>query len=288
MIHLTAFRRATAGALLGLAFAVPAHAQKPLDWALGGIPPKEAPGEKLMFRVGESSGLQLVPREDGAAPNDQPRTIDPAVLRQQLLLLTYVTPKGAAEPLFSDDEAGDLSGPLAKAFAIAKPTQDVLLFSSSRRDSYFTPPVGLSARLFLVADKLNVIVAQPRIEYYGQWRINSSVRPEFVFGSRTKGSATKLQAPEGVLTRNDWGVLPLVAVASAPARPAPPALAPAPLPVPTQAAPAVAPAPVAPAAAPAPSADPEARLRTLKRLRDGGLISEEEFQQKKAEILKTL
>lgn len=285
MIHPTAFRRATAGVLLGLAFTLPAYAQKPLDWALGGNPPKEAPGEKLLFRIGETSGLQLVPREDGAAPNDQPRTVDPAVLRQQLMLLAYVTPKGAVEPLFSDDEAGDISGPLAKAFAIAKPTQDVLLFSSYRRDSYFVPPLGLSARLFLLGDKLNVIVAQPRIEYYGQWRINTSVRPSLVFGSRTSASKTKLQAPEGVLTRSDWGVLPLVAVAAAPARTAPPALAPAPLPVPAQAAPAAAPAP-APAAAPV--TDPEARLRTLKRLRDGGLISEEEFQQKKAEILKTL
>jgi len=286
MTHLTAFRRATAGALLGLAFALPAHAQKPLDWALGGTPPKEAPGEKLVFRIGESSGLQLVPREDGSPPNDQPRTVDPTVLRQQLLLLSYVTPKGAVESLFSDDEAGDLSGPLARAFAIAKPTQDVLLFSSSRRDSYFVPPVGLTARLFLVADKLNVIVAQPRVDYYGQWRINQSVRPNLEFGSRAKGSTTKLQAPEGVLSRADWGVLPLVAAATAPApaRTAPPAIPPAPA---VQAAPAVAPAP-APAPAAAPVTDPEARLRTLKRLRDGGLISEEEFQQKKAEILKTL
>jgi len=285
MTHPTAFRRATASALLGLALALPAYAQKPLDWVLGGTPPKEAQGEKLAFRIGESGGLELVPRENGAAPNDQPRTVDPAVLRQQLMLLTYVTPKGAVEPLFSDDEAGDISGPLAKAFAIAKPTQDVLLFSSYRRDSYFVPPLGLTARLFLLGDKLNVIVGQPRIEYYGQWRINASVRPSLVFGSRTTAGKAKLQAPEGVLARSDWGVLPLVAVAAAPARTAPPALAPAPLPVPAQTAPAAAPAP-APAAAP--STDPEARLRTLKRLRDGGLISEEEFQQKKAEILKTL
>src|SRR6218665_2295455 len=104
MIQLTAFRRVSAGALLGLAFALPAHAQKPLDWTLGGSPPKEAPGEKLIFRIGESSGLQLVPREAGSPPNDHPRTVDPAVLRQQLQLLTLVSPKGAVEPLFSEDE----------------------------------------------------------------------------------------------------------------------------------------------------------------------------------------
>jgi hypothetical protein len=32
----------------------------------------------------------------------------------------------------------------------------------------------------------------------------------------------------------------------------------------------------------------EARLRTLKRLRDSGLISEDEYQQKKREVLSTL
>jgi hypothetical protein len=58
----------------------------------------------------------------------------------------------------------------------------------------------------------------------------------------------------------------------------------------------VAPAPPAPAAAPplprprdpGYADDVEQRLLTLKRLRDRGLISEEEYQQKRKEILQQL
>jgi hypothetical protein len=61
--------------------------------------------------------------------------------------------------------------------------------------------------------------------------------------------------------------------------------------------PAAAPAAAAAAAAPAAPGRPrdaaffeeqEARLRTLKRLRDSGLISEEEYQQKRRQVLELL
>jgi hypothetical protein len=91
-------------------------------------------------------------------------------------------------------------------------------------------------------------------------------------------------------------VTPPAPAAASPTRPAAPPAAPAPA--------AVAPAAVAPAAVAAPAAatpatvqrprdaaffeEQENRLRTLKRLRDGGLITEEEYQQKRREILATL
>jgi hypothetical protein len=89
--------------------------------------------------------------------------------------------------------------------------------------------------------------------------------------------------------------------------PAAPALAPAaapvaaPVPAPARSTPPVAavPPPAAPAAAASAPAAPrprdaaffeeqELRLRALKRLRDGGLISEDEYQQKRREILEKL
>jgi hypothetical protein len=56
-------------------------------------------------------------------------------------------------------------------------------------------------------------------------------------------------------------------------------------PAPVQTAPAPAPAP---RAAPASADEIEQRLLTLKRLRERGLISEEEYQQKRREILQAL
>ena len=47
------------------------------------------------------------------------------------------------------------------------------------------PPTGLTARFFVAKERLNVIVGQPRIEYFGQWRINPSIKPTLTFGSRT-------------------------------------------------------------------------------------------------------
>ncbi|KQW00253.1 SHOCT domain-containing protein [Rhizobacter sp. Root1221] len=289
MFNLTALSRGTAGVVMGLALAMPVFAQKPLDFVLGGMPPKESAGEKLVFRINELSAIQLVPRE-GGVPNQHPRVVEPEVIRQQLSALRLTPPKGAVEPLFGEAESADLAEPIARALAAAKPDQDLLLLSTSRRDgSYFSPPVGLTARLFVANDRLNVIVHDARNEYYSRWR-GTSIRPDFTFGSRTAASKTNLLAQAGVLQRPDWAALPLVPLAADPAKPAV-----APAPVVVQVAPYVAPAAAPAAVAPAPAAAPavapseaENRLRTLKRLRDGGLISEEEFQQKRAEVLKAL
>jgi hypothetical protein len=70
--------------------------------------------------------------------------------------------------------------------------------------------------------------------------------------------------------------------------------APAPMPTPAAAPAAAAATPVQPAAAPGRARDPafydeqEQRLRTLKRLRDNNLISEDEYQQKRREVLQQL
>ncbi len=85
---------------------------------------------------------------------------------------------------------------------------------------------------------------------------------------------------------------PTLAVPAAPAAPTPPLVAPA-TPAP-KAAPAAAAA--APPAAPAPAKprdaaffeEQEQRLRTLKRLREAGLISEDEYQAKRREVLSAL
>ena len=278
----TTFRitRGTAGLALAFALAGPAAAQQPLEFLFGGMPPKEAKGEKLVFRISELSGIQLVPREAGSPPNQHPARVTPDVLRQHLAGMRLVTEKGKVEPLFGESELEDIAEPLANALAAAGPGQDLLLLSSARRDGAFlTPPVGLTARLFVADDRLNLLVQDARVEYYGRWR-GTHIRPEFTFASRQTPGKARLQTQTGAVQRSDWAALPLVAAAA----PAPPAAAPV---VPASGA---SPAAVAPQAAPAPAAagDAESRLRTLKRLRDTGLISEDEYQSKRGEILKAL
>ena len=142
--------------------------------------------------------------------------------------------------------------------------------------------------------QLQVIVNDARYEFYNEYRGNGRP-PQFNFGSRGKAGSVTLRSSTGSLPRADWVALPLTATAAAaaPIQAAPAAAAPAVVP----------PRPAAAAAAqpPAPSATPalrprdpgfadevEQRLTTLKRLRDRGLISEEEFQQKRREILQAL
>jgi hypothetical protein len=259
--------------LAALAFALastgPALAQKPLEFVVGGTPPKAAGGEPLVFHVAELSAIQLVPREAGSAPNQHPRALDAETLRQQLAAVRFRTPKGKSAPLFGASEIADLVKALPDALAAAKPDQDLLLLSTSRRDdALFMAPLGLTARLFVANDKLQLIVHDARLDYHTRWRA-SGVRPEFRFGSRAAAGPAALAAASEQ-PRPDWVALPLT-----PRTNAAPAGAPASAAAPAQ-------------AQPAAPTDTESRLRMLKRLRDENLITEDEYRQKRAEILKTL
>jgi hypothetical protein len=255
------------GTLAALAFALAsttaASAQKPMEFVVGGTPPKGPNGERLAFPFAELSAIELVPREAGSVPNQHPRSIDPDILRQQLATVRLRTPHGKPEPLFGDGEIADLVKVLPDVLAAARPDQDLLLLSTSRRGgSVFMAPLGLTARMFVANDKLQLIVHDARLEYFTGWRAGG-MRPEFTFGTRAAASRVTLVAASDQ-PRSDWVALPLTPRVTAVAVPAP-----------------------AQAQPPAPT-DIEARLRTLKRLRDENLITEDEYQHKRAEILKTL
>lgn len=254
----------------------------------GGEGQKASPGQRLWV-VREFSEIRIVPREAGAAANQHPAQLSPETLRQQLAQIRFATGKGM-QPLFTRDEADELSEPLTQALASAGPAEDVLLLSSARRsDAVMFRPVAVTARVFVQSGGVQLIVNDARFEFYDLMR-GSQRTPEFTYGSRTRTGHAVLQAESATAVRADWLVLPLVAATAAPAT----AVAPAPV----RAAPAAVPAPAAPApqsAAPPPRPrDPgfadeiEQRLTTLKRLRERGLISEEEYQQKRKEILQLL
>ena len=279
--------------LLGSAIStvsLPAHAGL-LDSIFGNTKTdvvKPAAGQRRWV-VRENSEIRLVEREAGSQPNQQPAQISAETLRQRLSEVRF-TASGSQRLLFSPGEAGELAEALAEALAAAGPDDDVLLVSSARRNDALYLPVAVTARLFVQSGALQFIVHDARFDFYDKMR-GTRQPPEFSFGSRARAGDANLLDAGATVVRADWLAIPLTATATTVV----PAGAVA-VPVPAAPAPAAAPAvPVAPAvAAPARARDPgfadevEQRLITLKRLRDRGLISEEEYQQKRKEVLQSL
>ena len=268
----------------------PAHAGW-LDSLLGkgntpADPAKVAPGQRV-WRIREFTTIELAPREPGATANQQPIQLQPDVLRQQLALV-QTSVRGSPHALFATDELAELIEPLVQALGRAGPGDDVLLVSSSRRDAgILLGPTAITARLFVQGDSLQFIVHDTRLDFYDTYR-GTNRPPRFGPGSRASASDAAIQSVGAPNQRADWLSIPL--------RMAAPVIAPAPVPAAQTAAPPAA-APAVPSALAPPARkslddpaehDIERRLETLKRLRDKGLISEDEYQQKRKEILQLL
>lgn len=276
---------------------VPAQAGL-LDALFGsGTPAASAPEPehgRRSWTLHEFTTIRLVPREAGAAPNQHPAIVNTETLRQQLAQVRHQVRKDVTEPLFAADELAELVEPLAQALATAGPNDDLLLLSSSRRGAgILAQPFAVTARLFVQGGALQLVVNDARYEFMNQY-LGSRVPPTFTFGSRGRAGTAALRSASASAQRSDWLALPMAVLAATPgaavaAPAAPAAVAPA-------AAPTAAPAPASPAPAAAPARPRDAafadeieqRLTTLKRLRDKGLISEEEYQQKRKEILQLL
>lgn len=214
------------------------------------------------WELKEFTWVKLVPAEKGAAAAEHPAKLDGEALRRCLRAI-----RCGDESLFEAREADQLVKPLLEAFAVAEPGEDLVLLSTGRRGGGFmNPSFGVTARLFLEGGKVQVIVRDARLDFVDRYRVRGE-KPEFVYGSRTQAGSAKI-AGEGLASRrSDWVEFPAV--------------------------PYVAPAAVLPGfqGAPAPAAPaetPETRLRALKRLREENLITEEEYQKKRQEILKSL
>jgi hypothetical protein len=229
------------------------------------------------WRIHELTVVRLAPREPGSdAPNAHPAAVAPEVLRRALGSITTVV-RGRTENLFSNDELDDLVGPLVQALGAAGPGQDVELLSTARRHGNFlSTPYGVTARLFVGEEGLNLIVHDARLDFFHAYRA-TKVLPRFQHGSRAQAGPSAVASPQGQARRADWLVFSLHPVAAAPAKVAVPAVAPG------------------PAAAAVPARrderfyeEQEQRLRGLQRLREQGLITDEEFQRKRREILQLL
>jgi hypothetical protein len=228
-------------------------------------------GTQMLWDFAPMSHLKRVDAEKGAPPNGQPVKVDPAALNRTLASLRFMV-KAKEEPLFLPAEAEAIADAMAEALALAKPGEDLELMSTMPRGGGFLGATRtVAATAFVTDSKLNVIVRDPRLEVLYYPTLSDNRMPKIDFGSRTKAGQVVLKAPGAEVRRADWLVLPLAA--------APPFAA-------------VSPADTAPlpAAQPAPrsSAAIEEHLRDLKRFREQGLITEEEYAKEKQELLKAL
>jgi len=286
-------RKTAIAVAFGGVFAIAMPAQAGLLEGLFGGSSDLGPSTQRSWKLAQFSWVKLAEdKESAAAHNLHPVNLDAAALKTQLGAIQVSTRHGI-EPLFDGEELTELAPVLVRALSLARPTDDVLLLSNARRGGRMAAPTGVTARLFATSEGLNVLVNDTRFSFMADY-INTRVEPSFTYGSRAKAGAAVLRGDGLVSKRADWIVVPMpgLAVAAAvaggvmqlPARAAGPATS-----VVTPAVPAaVAPATPAPGSAAAIGDEVEQRLITLKRLRDKNLISEEEYQQKRREVLQKL
>ncbi|MFT5588451.1 MAG: hypothetical protein ACI9ZF_000616 [Bradyrhizobium sp.] len=233
--------------------------------------PSCVPSE-LAWNDGEFDQIYL---STGSAPaNQQPHVLAVDNVSRALSLLK-VAGKSTSVALFDDDSARNLARGLAAALAKAGPQQDALFFIvSSGNSGLFGAKLGTSGRAFVDQQGLNIVFGEARVDFIGRYRA-TRMRRAFDFGSRTAASPVRL-AEDGMRhVRSDWVVVPLAGNGANGAAA-------------MQMAPAL---PVQMIAAPVAQdekyfAAQEERLKSLKRLRTQDLISEQEYQAKRAEILK--
>lgn len=262
--HTIAVARLPAALVLALCLALPGCATIGAAVGAGARPaaaPTAAPSPQA--QLGPNSFVRLLPSEAGAPPNAA-LAVDPAALRLALAPLRTA----AGQAVFLPDQLDQLAAPLSAALGGAAPGQDVAFAAA-------TVPPGLrltssqtasSGRLFVTDGKLNLVFGLVQSPFDLE-RLSRQPSKVFATGSRLRaagqgevGGGAWRPAQPG---RGDWLVLPLESLAAAPAASVPPA----------------------PALA---HSDTERRLATLARLRQQGLVSEEEFQEKRRAILKDL
>lgn len=241
---------------------------------------KSADRNSPFVSQGKSGYVRLEPLEGGAAPNDHPIGFTATQIRA--VLAGFKTARDG-DALFSDDELTEIAAPIAAALGKAGPGEDVAFAVAGKHGglSALTLPAVTSGRVFHKGGALNFIFGEVRSQASDQLTstgfLGAFVLRDFPAGSRNRPSANGAVASGGSAAyaggRRDWLLVAATGV--------PPPLSP------VRSAPAATTPGVAPAAA-ATEQDIERRLTTLKGLRDKGLITEEEYNDKRKEILKNL
>lgn len=261
---------------------------------------KSDSSQRKLWQIDEFVSVQVVPREAGSLENRHPATLSAETLQQVLGLIQTPAGKGR-QPLLTPQEVRNLTEPLAQALENASAAEDVLLLSTSRRDEgTLEPPKAVTARLFVTAEGLQLLVNDARFDFYNRWR-GTGATPEFQFGTRASTGTVAVQSPVATSRRAGWLTFPLtpgMTLAMLPTAATASTSSASPLPAPPSSAVssrAQAGTTTAALAAPAPVKrdaafydEQEQRLLAIKKLRDKDLMTEVEYQQKRKDILQGL
>ncbi len=293
---------ARACALAGLMAATPLHAQNggPSGAALSPQVSRDTAAARTVAMVyqGTFDYVRIERAEDGAAPNLHPLDITEEDLARMLGTVRLGT-----KPLLGKDDLEDIVPHLAAALGRATTQQDVSFAVAGKHSAFglLSARDVTTGRLFNTAAGLQLIVGLAHKPFEDQFKAGGPLIP-FEPGRRAAPLAEpvtlKLAASAGTLQRADWAVLRPGTLAQVQTQVQ--TQVPAPVQVPVQAPPAArAAAPAAAAVSPLPPATPATpaearfreiseRLKTLERLRDAGLITPQEYEQKRKQIVEGL
>lgn len=276
------------------------------------FPPAQVRADALIWEGNDQSVL-LAPQDDGSAPpNDHPVSLEPRAVEKMLsdLRFRYADQESDAPPaaVFNSEQVDILGEAIAAGLERATPSQDItfsIIGAHRLSPGAFARRNRLTAgRVFFRDGKLNLILGEIQSPYrkkniYG--RIEQDFHPR-QYGSRAAPEAQESllvasaaaalhddDAPGGA-ARHDWVVFdPDVTDENAGRTALPPQA------VPGRPHGGTLPADEGSATredssqqAPDAGQDIEARLETLKRLRDKELISDDAYRQKVDEILEDL
>jgi hypothetical protein len=253
-----------------------------------------------MVYEGLFSFVRIERAEPGAAPSLHPVNITVPALQRALGSV-----KLGSDPLFNDDELAEITPPLVAALGRVAPDQDISFAVSGKHMALgpLAPRTVTTGRVFRNADGLQVIFGLVRKPFESEFNATGTLIA-FEPGRRAAPVDASLRLadadPTNVMRRGDWASLVVAtaaanaAAAAAPAAEAavPPARSPAAAGATTAPAPSAAPA-AAVVPRPAPDADVlyrnvSERLKALQRLRDAGLITPQEYDEKRRQILSEL
>jgi hypothetical protein len=251
--------------------------------------------------------VRIEKADGGTAPSSLPKLSADAV--RAVLASVQITGDEGSGPLFDNDQLSAIAAPIARALAQATPGQDVAfaIHVQSGILDYLGPPRATAGRIFIDGDSVGLILGMVHDTFLTSTFAADPARIRT--GSRLTPQETEHRIlPAGAVSlavagRSDWAKISSYAwtgtygmpmtQAPVPAAPAAPVMAPTataapmPTPAPTVAMPA---APAAAVAAPVPT-DPvqiEQRFAALKRLLDNHMISQEEYDHAKADLLKAM
>jgi len=241
--------------------------------------------------------VRIEKADGGTAPSSLPKLSADAV--RAVLASVQVSGDSDNGPLFDSDQLSAIAAPIARALAQLSPGQDVTFAVHAQAGilDYIGPPRATAGRIFLDGDSVGLIIGMVHGTFLTSTFAADPARIRT--GSRISAQETEHRiVPGGAVTlavagRGDWAKIssyawtgtlgmPMVQAPAAPVAAALPAPASAEVPAPA--------VPAATLAAPAPQ-DPnqiEQRFAALKRLLDSHMISQDEYDHAKADLLKAM